>query len=95
MNRDYIAICNILSLLENSNPGMRWAELFGSRVFKNKEEMNRALYSCISACLVEKQPDIFVITFKGWKFLDTFAPKWKIQKVMIGIRRLPIYQVGR
>ena len=73
---------------------MTWAELFGSEAFKNKYELNRALYCCISMGLVEKQPGIFVITFKGWELLDTFEPTWKMQKVRTGIRRLPIYQVG-
>ena len=71
-NRTIVALFNILALLENSNPGMRWAELFGSKAFKHKYDLDKALTNCISAGLVEKQPDIFVITFRGWVFLDIF-----------------------
>ena len=91
MDRDNICIFNLLTILKNSNPPLMWTELFRSRAFKGKSELNKALSTCIYSGLVDVRNSVdghhlFEITQQGLAFLETFAPKWKRR----GIRRRPV-----
>jgi predicted transcriptional regulator len=72
-----------------------WTELFGSKAFKHKNELHKALKRCVSAGLVQSVktngPHIFSITPKGEKFLETFAHDWRVFKVRKRIRRPLIF----
>ena len=94
MGRNTICIFNLLTILKNSNPPLMWTELFGSKAFKDKSELNKALSTCINSGLVQKRNSVdghhlFSITPKGITFLETFAPKWKMRG-MRRIRRRPV-----
>jgi hypothetical protein len=75
MDRDFVAVLNILSLLREKP--MSYEELLKSGYFKTKEQLDFALRKLTQSCCIEKIRAVGIYCILGYGItLLSFYPNW-------------------